>query len=455
MLKGHADIYLMDAESGSIVDERHEDNIVTNAVQELLSMNPFAMKGGCNVHVPLATKALGGVLLFPNSITEDATKYFARNQWPTGYAGQNSDPNGDVRRGNFNPNESYATSNGYKLTWDFGTADANGDIAAICLTNKNGGENYEYSLYGNSQYSGNTAINISFMANSAKQIIDAYYGGYAYKAEWSGSGAAGTTPTLNIRKWALAPNRQPVYRSYEIDNSTTEYIDLSNTHVVREGSQSGAKYYRYVYWDKYGMRILSTDELTAMSTGYWYVTTVAYDGTVSEVAIPYSDMTDININVRPLVIDGWCYIPWNKTDNGTKKIGFYAVELANTSNINEIESSITGYEFNTYYSSNFKFRVDVNTPVCIYTLTGQSKNWLFALADGDFILDELKTSGADNESSVIYGNAGPFVLVKDGNASEYLLAYKCTYLATINNLGSPITKTADRTLKVVYTLTEA
>ena len=29
------------------------------------------------------------------------------------------------------------------------------------------------------------------------------------------------------------------------------------------------------------------------------------------------------------------------------------------------------------------------------------------------------------------------------------------YLGTINNLGTPVTKTADKTMKITYTLTEA
>lgn len=453
MLKGHADIFLMDAKTGEVVDERHEDNIVTNAVQDLLSMNPFGARRGLQEQIPLATGALGGVLLFPNAITESTTDYFAHNQWPTGYAGQNSDPDGNPLRGNFNPNESYATSNGYRLVWDFGTADANGDIACICLTHKYGGQNYEQSQYGSSEKYTMYADRIKFLVsgNENSQYVSAYNNGYFYRSEW-GSGSSGSAASLTIRKWAASPHRQPVNRSFDFENSTTEYIDLSNTHVIVPGSGSGGSYWkRNEYWDKYGMRIFSTDDLSTMSTGYWYVTTVGYDGTVSEVAIPYGDMSDIKPYAPTLVYNGWCYIAWSRTVSGTIKNGFYAVELANTSNIIELESSITGHSL-ANNSSQFAWRADVNTPIAHYDIGG-SNRWRVVVDDGK-ILAEWNIPNASSFTSQTYGNFGPYI-IPFNTSSGNELNMKTTYLATINNLGTPITKTADRTLKIVYTLTEA
>ena len=53
----------MDAKTGKVVDERHEDNIVTNAVQDALSVNPFGFRSDIAKFLPLVTNLLGGVLL--------------------------------------------------------------------------------------------------------------------------------------------------------------------------------------------------------------------------------------------------------------------------------------------------------------------------------------------------------------------------------------------------------
>lgn len=461
MLKGHADIYLQDAKTGDIVDERHEDNIVTNAVQELLSLNPYGTKGNNVFYLPLATKALGGVLLFPDTLTEDATKYFAKGIWPTGYASNGVDANADPLRGNFNANESYATATGYRLVWDFGTADANGDIACVCLTSDEGGRGFDLSPYQYTrsiQNNWNDGTKLYFTENGSINSwnVQAYHDNAFYGVTITNN-AVGEPVTCVMKKWASPYNKQPVSRGYAIELESSTTIDLSETHIVSLPSSYGASTYRrYTYWDESGCRIFQSDNLQTGRSGKYYVCTIAWDGTVSEIEFSYEDMSNRVETNRSIVFGDWCYIPFKKTENGTKKIGFYAVQLSNTSNILELESEFTGYEVAAEGSNdNSIFRVDTSNAIVQIKL--DTGTWVAVLNNGK-IVKEWNTSLLSNDGNMIYGLIGPYFYANESGlsaGSKKPLYSKSTYLATINNLGTPITKTADRTLKIIYTLTES
>lgn len=460
MLKGHADILLMDAKTGEVVDERHEDNIVTNAVSDLINRNPFGYRGGITGQLPLATQALGGVLLFPDTITESTTDYFAHGQWPTGYASNGADPNGDPRRGNFNPNESYATSNGYRLVWDFGTADANGDISCVCLTNSYGGIGYELSEYAYTKRVDYGAPIYFYDGETTKQI-QAYNNNCFYVAEWTEATAAGQTPTLKILKWQTPPNIQPLSREDRIDITSTTTIDISSTHI-KSGT---SRFPRRAFWDEYGYRIIVTDDRDNRD-GNYYVVTVNWDGEVSEVAIPYGDMTDkIEIYSSGVLVayvrKDWAYIPWKKTVNGTITMGFYAVQLSNTSNMLVLTSEITNIWTGSYASS-ANFYTDAHEPFWRIPMKdiGYIRYYWDVVLDNGKILFEGEYNHTTQGTQPTIQTTKPMALdsVYAMSADSYTglhIYMKPTYLATINNLATPITKTADRTLKIIYTLTES
>lgn len=53
------------------------------------------------------------------------------------------------------------------------------------------------------------------------------------------------------------------------------------------------------------------------------------------------------------------------------------------------------------------------------------------------------------------GNVTDFGMIQAGGYNNSAKLLNPLYLATINNLNSPVTKTAAQTMKVTYTLTEA
>ena len=149
-VKGRATIKLFD-KGGHEVYSKTDDNLVTNAVSDLINSGSFyqmisatAAAQKYNIilnNTPLSKNMFGGLLLFKDAIPEDATKYMLpRNSICVGAAGNGL--SSAVDRGSFNPTESEQTENGYKFVWDFTTSQCNGDISAIALTSILGGNSF-------------------------------------------------------------------------------------------------------------------------------------------------------------------------------------------------------------------------------------------------------------------------------------------------------------------------
>lgn len=147
MLKGKSLIQLFDAVNGRETSRLESHNMITNAVTRLL--NPPARWGtagqysnlsaAANMITPAAQRALGGILLWEDAITEDANNIMppAGNVLVGNAGGAYSGT--AAKRGSYNAAESGATEGGYRHVWDFATDRANGTVNCITLTSLNGG----------------------------------------------------------------------------------------------------------------------------------------------------------------------------------------------------------------------------------------------------------------------------------------------------------------------------
>ena len=70
-MKGHAKIELFNAESGELERVYEEDNLVTNAVKYLLAFMNKINRAPSNEVTPIETNALGGIMLFDETLEED------------------------------------------------------------------------------------------------------------------------------------------------------------------------------------------------------------------------------------------------------------------------------------------------------------------------------------------------------------------------------------------------
>lgn len=149
--KGHVKLTLKDAKTGEVQQVVEGDNIVTNALSDLINeCNYF----GCldyNKVMPLWSKWFAGALLyaqpFPvDELTEelDPNDYYIKNNSVNavvGHAGDvyATDIRDDPKRGSPNTYLQKRTPNSYTAAFEFGPTQSNGEISAIALTHKDVG----------------------------------------------------------------------------------------------------------------------------------------------------------------------------------------------------------------------------------------------------------------------------------------------------------------------------
>ena len=157
-LKGTMVLELKDEATGA-VETVTEENMVTEAVNDILGLNPMGVfysekelgdvLAWNNVLLPICPNMVGGILLFPKALEEDAGHiYEGSGNLPVAYASNNVNTTANTARGSMNQTESKPLENGYKFVWEFTPSQGNGTIAAVALTSAQGGQNAYGSLVG-------------------------------------------------------------------------------------------------------------------------------------------------------------------------------------------------------------------------------------------------------------------------------------------------------------------
>lgn len=151
-IKGTTKIQLFDAATGELTDEIVQENMVTNAVHNILNPANQMFLGSGNYSrfpvfarncAPIGKVLFGGILIFNRPLEEDVNHIIPsieERNGIVGYAGQFASVTGNNLKGSYNSAESIELENGYTHVWDFTTEQANGEIAAVALTSAMGGD---------------------------------------------------------------------------------------------------------------------------------------------------------------------------------------------------------------------------------------------------------------------------------------------------------------------------
>lgn len=144
MLKGTTKIELTDVTTGETeVIEKH--NTITGALQEMFNptLGHLTSEATLLSNLPAYTTLLGGLLLFDGRIEGDPLPLFAPdNVKLVGCARYNyANTLGSIYMGSYDVNESVLSpqTKMAKLVYNFTQSQANGTINSICLTHRNGG----------------------------------------------------------------------------------------------------------------------------------------------------------------------------------------------------------------------------------------------------------------------------------------------------------------------------
>lgn len=507
-LKGKTTIQLFDSKTGEMTDKVEKTNLVTNAVNNVLNgaFNQLALSNMWSSGIwsmnslyrspagkNFAKALYGGVLVFSEPITEDVNHCLPSiEEIKTfiGCANQSASNTGNTFRGSINASESEVGENYVKFVWDFTTEQCNGDIASICLTSDCGGavgygcDAYEDSLKGLS-------------------LRDFYSNNF-----WDASKAADLSNNTN---GAL------VYaKGWGSNTGKCAYIDGDYLHVIYRGIDNKQNIARVTSKDKFGLSLLdgfnygNITSSEVIDTGIAVYKDIAYTSK-DHGFCQDGDGSYANFNLVKYSGNGVAERITIPASNINSAITAYAGQTGNRNCLNSKDRIIhndklyiiTGQLNLTDYPNmlrvwilnfdgTYTFKdIDVTSKMATL-LAGTKKKYILDGLDGEFF--EYRGCLAYN-SNFESGKYAWFLIDNDGTmqtsafmfTANYRYAKSCfidkedlipnpyiemnmhnsysdlklyvpllvsAYLGTINNQETVLTKTADKTMKIIYTLTQ-
>lgn len=536
-LKGHTTIELTDVNTGK--KEVHEDdNLITNAISEILGYHGSCLlfsaydvfaSNDYSQFSPLL-KLTGGLLLFDSAIEENpATLRAPAGVSLVGCASGISYNGVNTTAGSYNKAESGKVDNGYKHVWDFGTSQANGQIACACLTTMAGGKitsgspifynDYMFKVGDSSDTScetlftssrgnryltkcyGQSSINEytigSYLFADAKRniIIKAKNPYWYYPTQASGiqkeqSIFYNKAIDLDIERLGFS-----TYSIFDTQNgsaslaSTTPYgLSVKETVHVEMPANLKSKIADPVSNKNYGLDACCDEKyiylvITLPERSYpdyyvfenekiyiWKINTENFESTCIEVSNTVGEKIRADKTVQRGLAsisglsDFIVFDDYLLCRGESQKV--YCISLSDNTNISTVKrtdgSILTKND--PFYAS---FYLCGEGKVCFsFSTTNVGYMYVF---DPVLKIVKYKNINQSDLCGMIGSRAGSYVKVMCIANSHYLLSFYYTYnnncymthffdpslLVTINNLSSPVLKTASQTMKVTYTLTLA
>lgn len=480
MLIGTTLIELTDVNTGE-VEVIEKRNMVTNAISDLLQLNPdgYLFDGSYKLSddlLPICPNAIGGILLYGEPLEEDPAKYYAPESNPLiGYSSNNVNESADPMRGSMNLNESGILdgNKGYRFVFDFATSQANGTIASLGLTSKYGGQ----APYGSTYVSDNfvrllsmkevswskppagasdmrawqSIVSLDYGANTAYfayvSAVNTVRVGKIHIGELrlvvsNGTYARNIVENIELKTSSFAPS----IGSTSSATSYTAFLDGGDGFIWGFGHANNANGNSSGNASVLWIKISKAD--WSFTEGTWTIPKQLYAfgsrDTGEKVAGAYT---------YSIIHDGWLYcVAYDKKS-------IVAIELSNPSNVVSIAK---------YYSNDIYIPTAHNSYVSGTVFNKVGDVVYFA---GGHIVDKsvngVTYSTSDERPAALLHVpvpgliCGPYLFgfnVYNPNTSTFVLRrtiYLMTpYLATINNLETPVTKTADKTMKITYILRE-
>ena len=461
VLKGIMTIELTDEATGD-VETVTEENMITEAVNNILGLNPmgifYAATGEYDAAVlwngsllPICPNMIGGILLFSKALEEDTGHiYELSDNLPVAYAPNDVNSTANTARGSLNLTESMPIANGYKFVWEFTPSQGNGTIAAVALTSSFGGENAYGSLVGDaSTFLQLKAADIGSIPDANKMVLFE-----AVEMDFENSLLYSITyenDSVRIRKlripvFSIGLNERlddSTYTVLEDEVLTPETFEFLGSYTKHGEFMDGQDGYWYGFSNEENssgdavmlwIRISKSDY--SFTEGQWTLSNAKLMDVGSRELGSYPERV-----VKCCVRDGYLYVP------AYDEKGIYKINLANSTDVTLIEFGFT---------SKWKPLCETGTCELYMTLVGD------LIIGGDFQVTADDTVIHTQGSARLNDAATPLFQYKNfligwggSYGKEYRTAYLLTpYLASINNLSSAVVKTVDKTMKITYTLTE-
>lgn len=454
-IKGKTTIELTDVNTGEI-EVVEEENMITNALHYFFNSNPMgvfnhfnntsSIKGYDNFLLPICPNLIGGLLLFNEPLKEDPENLLPNcSQMPMGYASNNTNPYADIKRGSMNLTETMQITNGYKYVWDFATSQANGTIAALALTNAYGGAAVYGSAYEDAtpfmliKRDSITGLSSSMRVHFMESVELDVENEIVYSIQYATTGVTIYKIHLPIHQIGLLENLDGVnceiIEEHTIVPSTFQFVeniypqgtflDGKDGYWYGFGNKGNSSGTATVYWIKINKQDYSFTE------GKWTLSGVYLKafGIVRESS-PY---LEANATIR----NGYVYVMSNNRKN------VYKVNLENSADVTRLSLGITSNDYGLGEISNDARNMILLEDVII------GRDFLI-MADDTIVLTKGDEK-IEKISSPAFQWKQYFIVWTASSRSIYLLT---PFFVTINNLETAVVKTADKTMKITYTLTQ-
>ena len=407
MIEGITEIELTDINTGKkekVVDK----NMVTNALKYIYEKSIGERNYLYSNAVPIIGKTLGGVLAFNDTIAEDP-----ENIMPPGtveciaHAGMDAYNGGNERRGSYNEQESEMLENGMKFVWDFTTSQGNGTIKCVSLTSNVGGK-CGLGFKGTDNTEVKTLIPIAAVG---------FAGHHSTKFNYVAKGVS--NKVFKIEKYSNPLDFITITKDYKTSKLVETInipLQISFTPAYNAYNKDG-NYFNIVCGDTNGKKV----HLTKYNI-------IAGSNEQVEIDLSQQGISNINFRRDPYgdfaVIGDYLYLK-----SGTK------IAKVNTKNAADVKV-IDAYTYS----------VLINMGNRIYTEK-------VCVDENDNVFNTFKTELAGNywyDLHTIDDNKLFYV----SHYSPRTIYFYAPYMATINNLQSPVVKTAEKTMKITYTIRE-
>jgi hypothetical protein len=453
MLKGKSTIELFDGISGKKKDEYIDENLVTNAMANMFDLRNELIVRGVQVQTilerltPLYPTYLRGILLWdsvlpnnPDVVLPPPGIRCAGHAGGT-YSGANP------LRGTLNSSETVVNGNSIKMVWDFATDKVDATIRSISLTSILGGNRgwltpWEAGTFFRARiHNGNQteAQSIPYAATSVATNISgvtfAYMGELRRGVQYYVADRGDNNLTILEQSYVGADS---------IGIFDTAGVLTHNAPHSREILHTVASNARFLN--------LNSNSIIDMNGNLVHV---MLSGTGNRTA----RIRTVNIVTRSIVSDRTIMLSENVNDTSAAffKGKLYASVTARNSICEFGEDGQFIRSFGTGFTSAGRYYCYGDYLFSTFNHGGANNTGCFSTDGVNHVLTqaglEIFTSGINMMNSTL--KPPLFVMLAEGNSAGLkTVSYVTPYLATINNLHSPVTKNSLNTMKVTYELTQ-
>ena len=454
MIKGNTKIELTNIHTGKKeVIEKH--NLITNHLKNTLEwLHAWGFTTDISSKLqtrqfPVYDKCMGGIILFGNTLNENADNVMlpmVEEDDVVGYASNNVNTTENKKRGSRNITESEKVSNGYKMVWDFGTSQANGVISAVALTDA-----YACDRSGIFSDICNRcgSKKRSFPSNvTPRKIVD--YDVYTDVVTYLD---LSSTTTLTLRTATFNSNIASMEGFNIYKEISSKQVNLS-VELPLGGlwldGKDGYYYYCTTWYNNNNVSDKPSSYYDTIKMARIKKDTLEVDASIGLKTIKLSDTKWSQPDCMFCICNGYIYLG-GSTNPNHDYVEIDKIDLASSQVIKKFDQ-IKDYDGTVYSMNNIVYAGSKCILPNDELIKKEENNYGYLLSySSNTNLSGLWESSGSSSGKVLTNDKGQ-IMVVDSSVISY--GFLLNNLCTINNLEEAVTKTSDKTMKITYTLTE-